>query len=86
MNDRGRARTALWTSTLAFTVCFAVWMMNGVLVTHLVGNRVFDWSKTLPRPMCSVPEMMVMCSMPGCQCGGTLKFGGNLSLNMMGTA
>ena len=31
-------------NTLAFTVCFAVWMLNGVLVTFLVDNGVFDWS------------------------------------------
>jgi NNP family nitrate/nitrite transporter-like MFS transporter len=30
-------------STLAFTVCFACWMLNGVLVTFLAGNQVFDW-------------------------------------------
>src|SRR5215510_5333404 len=48
-------------------------------------GRVFAASKTLPRPICSVPEMMVMCSMPGCQCGMTLKLAGNLSRNMIGT-
>ena len=31
-------------NTLAFTVCFAVWMLNGVLVTFLVDNGVFDWN------------------------------------------
>ena len=30
-------------NTLAFTVCFAAWMLNGVLVTFLASNRVFDW-------------------------------------------
>ena len=30
-------------NTLAFTVCFAAWMLNGVLVTFLSGNQVFDW-------------------------------------------
>ena len=30
-------------NTLAFTVCFATWMLNGVLVTFLARNRVFDW-------------------------------------------
>ena len=35
---------ALALNTLAFTVCFAVWMMNGVLVTFLASNQVFDWS------------------------------------------
>jgi NNP family nitrate/nitrite transporter-like MFS transporter len=32
-------------NTIAFTVCFAAWMMNGVLVTFLVGNRVFAFDK-----------------------------------------
>lgn len=57
MSDRGRANAALWMSTVAFTVCFAVWMMNGVLVTHLVGNRVFDWSKTQMATLMAVPVL-----------------------------
>jgi NNP family nitrate/nitrite transporter-like MFS transporter len=32
-------------NTLAFTVCFAVWTMNGVLVTFLVDQGVFAWDK-----------------------------------------
>ncbi|MBI2567056.1 MAG: NarK/NasA family nitrate transporter [Candidatus Schekmanbacteria bacterium] len=42
--------TATWTShrvlianTLAFTVCFSAWMLNGVLVTFLAANEVFKW-------------------------------------------
>lgn len=31
-------------NTFAFTVCFAAWMINGVLVTFLVNNGVFNWS------------------------------------------
>ncbi len=31
-------------NTLAFTICFAAWMLNGVLVTFLVSNEVFDWT------------------------------------------
>ncbi len=34
---------ALFLNTLAFTVCFGAWMLNGVLVTFLVDNQVFDW-------------------------------------------
>ncbi len=30
-------------NTFAFTVCFAAWMMNGVLITFLVDNGVHDW-------------------------------------------
>ncbi|MFV2091160.1 MAG: MFS transporter, partial [Pseudomonadales bacterium] len=38
-----KSHRALFLNTLAFTVCFAAWMMNGVLVTFLSTNRVFDW-------------------------------------------
>lgn len=33
----------LFFNTFAFTVCFAVWMLNGVLVTYLAANQVYDW-------------------------------------------
>jgi NNP family nitrate/nitrite transporter-like MFS transporter len=33
-------------NTLAFTVCFAVWMMYGVLITYLVSQRVYDFDKS----------------------------------------
>ena len=39
-------RQAWWilgANTFAFTVCFAAWMMNGVLITFLVDNGVHDW-------------------------------------------
>lgn len=39
----GKSHRILFLNTLAFTVCFAVWMLNGVLVTFLVDNGVFDW-------------------------------------------
>jgi NNP family nitrate/nitrite transporter-like MFS transporter len=32
-------------NTLGFTVCFAVWMMYGVLITFLVANRVYAFDK-----------------------------------------
>ena len=38
-----KSHKALFFNTLAFTICFAVWMQNGVLVTFLVDNQVFDW-------------------------------------------
>ena len=44
--ERTRANTVLAANTLAFTVCFAAWMMNGVLITFLVENAVFRFSKT----------------------------------------
>lgn len=43
MSEKAQARTALAMSTLAFTLCFAVWTLNGVLVTFLVENGVFAW-------------------------------------------
>jgi len=45
MTDRGKSYAVLTLNTLAFTVCFAVWMMNGVLVTFLVENKVFLFDK-----------------------------------------
>src|SRR3989338_7941273 len=33
----------LFLNTLVFTVCFAVWMLNGVLVTFLSNNQIFKW-------------------------------------------
>ncbi|MCA9400000.1 MAG: MFS transporter, partial [Candidatus Omnitrophica bacterium] len=33
----------LFLNTFAFTVCFAAWMLNGVLVTFLSSNQVFNW-------------------------------------------
>jgi MFS transporter, NNP family, nitrate/nitrite transporter len=34
----------LFLNTLAFTVCFACWTLNGVLVTFLVDNGIYKWS------------------------------------------
>ena len=45
MTDRGKGISVLTLNTLSFTVCFAVWMMNGVLVTYLVENKVFAFDK-----------------------------------------
>lgn len=41
--EKMKAWKVLAFNTLGFTVCFAVWMMNGVLVTFLVDNGVFKW-------------------------------------------
>jgi NNP family nitrate/nitrite transporter-like MFS transporter len=41
----GRSWTVLAANTFAFAVCFAVWMMNGVLVTYLVDGRAFAFDK-----------------------------------------
>ncbi|MFQ5733392.1 MAG: nitrate/nitrite transporter [Planctomycetaceae bacterium] len=41
--ERRRAWWILLMNTFAFTVCFAAWMMNGVLITFLVDNGVYQW-------------------------------------------
>lgn len=38
-----RSHKILFLNTLAFTICFAAWMLNGVLVTFLSDNQVYDW-------------------------------------------
>lgn len=38
------AHKMLFLNTLAFTVCFACWTLNGVLVTYLVDNGIFNWT------------------------------------------
>lgn len=45
MQDVATAKShkILFLNTLAFTVCFAAWMFNGVLVTFLADNQVFKW-------------------------------------------
>ncbi len=45
MKERSKAVTVLTLNTLAFTVCFACWMMNGVLATFLIDNGVHAWNK-----------------------------------------
>jgi len=46
MQDRTTAITVLTLNTVAFTVCFACWMLNGVLMTFLVENQVFTWTES----------------------------------------
>lgn len=38
-----KSHKILFFNTLAFTFCFGTWMINGVLVTFLIENQVFDW-------------------------------------------
>jgi len=39
-----KSHRMLFMNTFAFTVAFAAWMLNGVLVTFLVSNGVYNWS------------------------------------------
>lgn len=38
-----KSHQTLFLNTLAFTICFAAWMLNGVLVTFLVSHQIVDW-------------------------------------------
>lgn len=44
METTNKSYRILFLNTFAFTVCFAAWMLNGVLVTYLVNNGIFKWS------------------------------------------
>lgn len=46
MNGKGNAIWMLVLNTVAFTICFAAWMLNGVLVTFLVDKQIFSWDAT----------------------------------------
>lgn len=42
--ERRLAWRIMGINTFAFTICFAAWMMNGVLVTFLVDSGLHEWS------------------------------------------
>jgi MFS transporter, NNP family, nitrate/nitrite transporter len=44
MTETRKSWLILTVNTVAFTVCFMCWTMNGVLVTYLVDNGVFHWN------------------------------------------
>ena len=57
MGENLKAYTVLSLNTIAFTVCFACWMLNGVLVTFLVDNRVFDWDPAQMGMLIGIPVL-----------------------------
>ncbi len=57
MTDRRKAITVLTANTLSFTVCFAVWMMNGVLMTFLVDSGVYDFNKAQMGWLIGIPVL-----------------------------
>ena len=57
MSIQARPYRILAMNTLAFTVCFAAWMMNGVLVTFLVDNGVFQWDKAQMGWLIGIPVL-----------------------------
>ena len=44
MNNLSQSHKILFLNTLAFSVCFACWTLNGVLVTYLVDKGIFNWT------------------------------------------
>jgi NNP family nitrate/nitrite transporter-like MFS transporter len=57
MTDRGKALSVLAMNTFGFTVCFAVWMMNGVLVTFLVDNKAYAFDKAQMGWLIGIPVL-----------------------------
>lgn len=53
----GKSHRMLFMSTLAFTVCFAVWMFNGVLVSFLVDNQVYKWTPVQIGWLMAIPPL-----------------------------
>ncbi|MCC7344065.1 MAG: NarK/NasA family nitrate transporter [Deltaproteobacteria bacterium] len=45
MTEKTKSISVLTMNTLAFTACFACWMMNGVLVTFLADNGLYAWNQ-----------------------------------------
>lgn len=52
-----KANKALFLNTFAFTICFAVWLLNGVLVTFLVDNQVYDWTSVQVGWLIGIPVL-----------------------------
>jgi NNP family nitrate/nitrite transporter-like MFS transporter len=57
MRETRRAQLTLLLNTLAFTVCFAVWTMYGVLVTFLVDQRLYAFGRAQMGWLIGVPVL-----------------------------
>ena len=44
MGSLRQSHKILFINTLAFTICFACWTLNGVLVTFLIDRGIFNWT------------------------------------------
>lgn len=44
MSNLSQSHKILFINTLAFTICFACWTLNGVLVTYLIDKGIFNWT------------------------------------------
>lgn len=57
MTTRAKAISVLSANTVAFTVCFAVWTMYGVLVTFLVDQQVYSFTKSQMGWLIGIPVL-----------------------------
>ncbi|MCP4204184.1 MAG: NarK/NasA family nitrate transporter [bacterium] len=57
MKEKALAWQVLALNTIAFTVCFACWMLNGVLVTFLVENGIFEWDAAQIGTLIGIPVL-----------------------------
>ncbi len=57
MDEKNKAYSILALNTFAFTVCFACWMLNGVLVTFLVDSGVFNWDAAQMGVLIGIPVL-----------------------------
>lgn len=69
-------------NTLAFTVCFACWMLNGVLVAYLVDTNLYRWDEGQVGLLIAVP---VLTGALGRLPMGMLtdRFGGRLMMTLV---
>lgn len=44
MSNLSQSHKILFINTLAFTICFACWTLNGVLVTFLIEKGIYNWT------------------------------------------
>ena len=56
-HERRQAWWILTINTFAFTVCFAAWMMNGVLITFLVDSGLYDWDPSQMGWLIGIPVL-----------------------------
>jgi NNP family nitrate/nitrite transporter-like MFS transporter len=57
MTTRTKAISVLTANTVAFMVCFAVWLMYGVLITFLVDQQVYAFSKAQMGWLIGIPVL-----------------------------
>ena len=57
MQEQSVAWRVLALNTIAFTVCFACWMLNGVLVTFLVEAGLFEWDAAQMGTLIGIPVL-----------------------------